>query len=139
MFQYCMHPKFTANDRPPVPEFTPVVQSRLRHNGWTPECQQRFIAALSVMGSVGRAAKAVGKSRTSAYDLRAFIGAESFAAAWDTALKWGQDMVFDVAMEAALNGTTTIRIARGGAVTIGSGPDMKMFNAALREPPPQSR
>jgi hypothetical protein len=120
----------------PAPEFTPVTLVRQRHNGWTPECQKRFIAALSVMGSVGRAAKAVGKGRASAYALRSAAGAESFAAAWDTALGWGKDRVYDLAMQAAINGVTTIRIARGGAVTVGNGPDMRMLNAGLREAPP---
>ncbi len=87
------------------------------------------------MGSVAKAAQAVGKGKTSAYALRTVPGAEGFAAAWDTAVAWGQDRVYDVAMSAAFDGVTTIRIARGGAVTVGSGPDMKMINAAFRESP----
>lgn len=87
------------------------------------------------MGSVAKAAQAVGKGRTSAYALRSAPGATSFAAAWDTAIAWGQDRVYDVAMAAAFDGITTIRIARGGAVTVGSGPDMKMINAAFRHAP----
>jgi hypothetical protein len=134
-------PNITMSDHSFLaPDFTPVKLARLRHNGWTPDCQRRFIAALAVMGSVGRAVKAVGKGRTSAYALRDAPGAESFVAAWDTALAWGQDHVYDLAMEAAINGITTIRIARGGAVTVGSGPDMKIINAGLRQtqPPPSA-
>jgi hypothetical protein len=35
--------------------FTPVPLERVRANGWSPLVQRRFIHALSVMGSVGRA------------------------------------------------------------------------------------
>lgn len=50
--------------------FTSVPMDRRRSNGWTPAQQERFIRALDVMGSVGQAAKAVGMSRQSAYNLR---------------------------------------------------------------------
>jgi hypothetical protein len=48
--------------------FTAVPLDRKRNNGWTPAQQERFIVALSVMGSVGQAVKAVGMSRQSAYN-----------------------------------------------------------------------
>ncbi len=48
--------------------------------------QCAFLAALYATGSVSGAAKAVGKSRESAYRLRTREGAASFAAAWDRIL-----------------------------------------------------
>lgn len=41
-------------------DFTPVPLERVRAKGWSPLAQRRFIHALSVMGSVGQAARAVG-------------------------------------------------------------------------------
>ena len=113
--------------------FTPVSAQRRRADGWTPEIQLCFISALEAMGSVGRAAKAVGMGRRSAYRLRERPGAEDFAAAWDRALSMGRMRQFDYAMDRALNGVTTVRILRGGAIDVTGGPDMDIVRAALRE------
>jgi hypothetical protein len=113
--------------------FTPVSAQRRRADGWTPEIQLCFIRALEAMGSVGRAAKAVGMGRRSAYRLRERPGAEGFAAAWDRALSMGRMRQFDYAMDRALNGVTTVRILRGGAIDVTGGPDMDIVRAALRE------
>lgn len=120
--------------------FTAVPHARTRADGWTPEVQAAFMRALSVMGSVGQAARAVGMGRASAYRLRARAmavggGAERFAAAWDAAIsagRWGQ---YAVAMERAIDGHTIVRVTRGGSVTVAAGPDLKIMNAALREGP----
>jgi hypothetical protein len=48
--------------------------------------QADFLGMLAETGSVMGACEAVGMSRKSAYALRARLGAESFAAAWDAAL-----------------------------------------------------
>jgi hypothetical protein len=113
--------------------FTPVPQRRQRACGWSPLAQERFIRALAAMGAVGPAAKAAGMTRRSAYRLRERVGAGSFAQAWDRALDAGRARQFDYAMDRALNGITTIRILRGGAVDVTGGPDMALVNAALRE------
>ena len=123
-------------------DFTPVPRARTRVNGWSPLTQRRFIHALSVMGAVGAAARAVGMGRVSAYRLRARaikIGsdAESFAAAWDNAISCGRIRQYCVAMEAALNGVTTVSIRRGGSVSVTGGPDMRVIRSALRETPVQ--
>jgi hypothetical protein len=76
-----------AESPPQPPPFTPVPV-RARRDGWTPERQRRFIAALAETRSAGRAARAVGMSREGAYQLRGRPGAESFVAAWDAALAW---------------------------------------------------
>jgi hypothetical protein len=73
----------STRSRPPA--FTPV-KLRGRRDGWTPEVQCAFLAALYSSGSVAAAAKAVGRSRASAYKLRQRPGGESFARSWDKVL-----------------------------------------------------
>jgi hypothetical protein len=121
-------------------DFTPVPLERVRSNGWTPLTQRRFIHALSVMGSVGAAARAVGMGRVSAYRLRerALVCggcAESFAIAWDRAIGEGKSRQYGYAMERAINGVTTVRVLRGGSISVTGGPDIGLVHAALREPP----
>jgi hypothetical protein len=112
-------------------DFTPVPLLRKRANGWSAERQRRFILALSVMGAVGPAARAVGMGRASAYRLRERDGAESFAEAWDIALAVGEDAQFSAALDVALNGVTTVRVLRGGMVDVVTGPNRRLLNAAL--------
>ncbi|WP_431470286.1 hypothetical protein [Sphingosinithalassobacter sp. LHW66-3] len=78
--------------------FAPVPLARVTAGGWTSERQIAFVAALARSGVVARAARSVGKSARSAYQLRERPGAESFAAAWDAAL----DRARDEALGAAL-------------------------------------
>lgn len=72
-----------------IPPFHPVPVAA-RHDGWTPARQACFIGALVDTRCVSAAAKAVGKSRASAYRLRERAGAAGFARAWDTALHLGE-------------------------------------------------
>ena len=67
--------------------FAPVPL-RAQHNGWSPVLQLRFIVAIGA--GVAEAARALGKTRQSAYDLRKREGAASFAAAWDAALAFAR-------------------------------------------------
>jgi len=113
--------------------FIPVPAQRLRADGWTPETQASFIRALEAMGSVGKAARAVGMGRASAYRLRERAEAASFAAAWDRAISMGRTYQFSIAMDRALNGVTVVRVLKGGAIDVSGGPDMAVANAALRE------
>ncbi|SBV34576.1 protein of unknown function [uncultured Sphingopyxis sp.] len=113
--------------------FQPVPQQRRRADGWTPEIQANFIRALAAMGSVGKAARAVGMGRASAYRLRERPEAASFAAAWDRAITMGRTHQFSIAMDRALNGVTIVRVLKGGAVDVSSGPDMAVVHAALRD------
>ena len=61
--------------RPPLPDFTPVPR-KYRHDGWTPERQKAFIAALADTGSVSRAAAMVNMAQTNCYTLRRARGGE---------------------------------------------------------------
>jgi hypothetical protein len=66
--------------------FEPVPSASNRHDGWTPERQRRFVAALRKSGKVTAAAKAAGMSRKSAYQLLKRAGPDSgFARAWEAA------------------------------------------------------
>jgi len=70
------------------------VPLRARHDGWTPELQFRFIVDLARGHGPSEAARRLGKSRQTAYDLRKKPGAESFAAAWDAALAFAREARF---------------------------------------------
>ncbi len=113
--------------------FTPVPGQRHRADGWTPETQANFIRALEAMGSVGKAARAVGMGRASAYRLRERPDAASFAIAWDRAISMGRTHQFSIAMDRALNGVTIVRVLKGGAIDVSGGPDMAVVNAVLRD------
>jgi hypothetical protein len=117
-------------------EFIPVPHERRRYNGWSVVQQERFILALEAMGSVGPAAKAVGMGRASAYRLRERKGAESFSQAWDRAIEMGRQRMFDYAMDRAINGVTTVRVLRGGSISVACGPDMKLLQSAFRDAEP---
>ena len=96
-----------------LPPFTPVPRRYARHDGWTPERQRAFIAALADTGSVEAACRAVDMSQSGAYHLRRQPGAESFRAAWARALDLGVQIVEDVAMERALHGVPVPMFYRG--------------------------
>ena len=128
------------NTAPPAPlladtclAFIPVPLARRRADGWTAETQANFIRALEAMGSVGKAARAVGMGRASAYRLRDRPDAASFAAAWDRAIATGRTHQFSIAMDRALNGVTIVRVLKGGAIDVSGGPDMTVVNAVLRD------
>ena len=74
--------------------FTPVPLRR-RRDGWTPERQRLYVAALFETGHAGKAARAVGMTEQSAARLRRRPGAGSFARACTVAYsnarrRWAQ-------------------------------------------------
>lgn len=109
--------------------------ARSRHDGWSAERQQRFIAALAETCSVNAAARAVGSTRTSAYRLRGRPGAQSFAAAWDNALSCARAERFDILFERATVGVLVPRRYRGEFIGTRHFSDNAAGLAALREPP----
>lgn len=86
-----------------VPDFTPVPR-KYRVDGWTPERQRAFIAALAATGSVTAAAKAVNMTKEGAYLLRLHPQGAGFRAAWEAALTVGLDRLRDIAFERAIDG-----------------------------------
>lgn len=89
---------------PALTEFSPVPRQKVRHDGWTPDRQRRFIEALADLGSVKSAAHAVNMTPEGAYLLRRHPQAEEFRAAWEAALSLGVQRLEDAAMERALFG-----------------------------------
>ncbi|PLK24231.1 hypothetical protein [Novosphingobium sp. TH158] len=87
-----------------LPDFAPVPRHYNRHDGWTPERQRGFIAALADTGSVKSAAARVNMSAESAYHLRRHPDAASFRKAWEAALALGVEQLEDLAMERAIHG-----------------------------------
>ena len=78
--------------------FTPVPTSSTRRDGWTPERQHGFIAALAEHGGVAVAARSVGMTPQSARRLRLRSQAETFSRAWDLAVEEGRMKAADRAL-----------------------------------------
>lgn len=83
--------------------FEPVAL-RYRHDGWTPDKQLEFIQALADCGCVDEAARRVGMSRNSAYELRRRPDAQAFRLAWRAAKEVMVERLDDAAMSRAING-----------------------------------
>lgn len=113
--------------------FAPVASTTNRHDGWTPDRQRGFIAALVEIGVVSAAAKSVGLSAKSAYALRRRAGPDSgFARAWDFALGEGQSRALDTAIDRATTGMAVPVFYRGRQVGEWRRHDNRLLFAALR-------
>src|SRR5690349_21729118 len=95
-------------------EFTPVPRRKQRVDGWSPEKQRAFIAALSATGSKRRAAQAIGMAAYGVDQMLKSEGNESFKAAFERAMAIARQ-----------NGS--MKIAAGVA-------DAAARNAAMAEP-----
>jgi hypothetical protein len=71
----------------PLLHFEPVARATRRHDGWSPERQRGFIAALARLGDVDRAAHSVGRTSSGVWKVRTSAGAEGFSESWDAALE----------------------------------------------------
>jgi acetyl esterase/lipase len=115
-----------------TPDFEPVPSASRRHDGWTPERQRLFIEALSKIGMVSAAARAVGMSRKSAYALLERAGPESgFARAWRVAQRSGKDTAFAAAIERAVDGVEVPYYYRGKLCGSRRAYDDRLLIAAL--------
>ena len=74
-----------AHIPPGALDFIPVPV-KARRDGWTARVQKFFVLTLAAGLGASGAARAVGRSRQSAYRLRERPDAAGFAAAWDRAL-----------------------------------------------------
>jgi hypothetical protein len=70
---------------PYILDFEPVPR-RARADGWSPEHQRAFIAALAITGSPARAARSIGKHAFGAESLRKARGGREFSESWDAAM-----------------------------------------------------
>lgn len=117
---------------PPIPDFDPVPVTRRRRDGWTPERQRGFIAALAETGLVATAARRVGMGVTSAYQLRRRPGGAGFAAAWDMVLEEARERALSYLVDRTLNGTTRPRFYRGRYVGTIHGYETRAACAVVR-------
>lgn len=123
---------------PPIPPdnlllFAPVPIACLRANGWSPEVQRAFVAALARSGVVAAAARSVGRSARSAYLLRQRAGDDSaFVRAWDCAHGRAADRALDETIEAGMQGRRTEVWHRGRHVGWRTSYDNRLALAALR-------
>jgi hypothetical protein len=88
---------------PTIPEFEPAP-TRKRNAGWTAERQRKFIEHLALTGCVGEASAHVNVASSSAYRLRNKAGAESFARAWDAALRLCPTRLAAIALDRSIHG-----------------------------------
>lgn len=72
-------------------DFEPVPRKHNRADGWTPEVQRYFIAALALTGSERQAAHAVGKAAFGVTQLRKAEGSQSFMAAHAKAMAFFEE------------------------------------------------
>lgn len=84
-------------------DWVPVAR-RPRLGGWTAEKQRAFIQALAGTASVTQAARSVGMSMRSCYDLRSASDGANFAAAWDAAVRQATLQLADRLLERAIDG-----------------------------------
>ena len=114
-------------------DFEPVPSASRRHDGWTPERQRLFIAALRMIGMVSTAAAAAGRSRTSAYALLKRAGPESrFARAWAEAQAAGRTNAWFTLMDRAINGVEVPCFHRGVQVGTRRVYNDRLLIAAMR-------
>ncbi|MFD1612009.1 hypothetical protein ACFSCW_09370 [Sphingomonas tabacisoli] len=112
--------------------FTSVPTNRARHDGWSAERQRIFIDQLARIGLVSAAARAVGMSAKSAYALRKRPGAESFAAAWDTAVDIGRFAAEMTAIDRVFSGEVRPVFYKGRKVGERVIHDNRLLLAVLR-------
>ena len=112
-------------------QFTPVPV-RPRADGWTPARQAAFIGWLHDLGSVTEAAAMVGMTPKGAYALRQRAGATSFADAWDAALLWAGETLFERAVRRAVLGEPVAIVRRGQVVGASRKYDTGLLIALLR-------
>jgi hypothetical protein len=103
------------SDSPADPfPFEPIPSASNRHDGWTPERQRGFVRALAKIGMVSAAARTVGMSRKSAYELLKRAGPESsFARAWREAQAAGRFTAWSTAVDRAIDGVEIPYFYRG--------------------------
>lgn len=102
---------FDPNDYDWVP-----VRRQPRPDGWSEEKQRLFIATLADTGSVTQAARAVGKSTKSAYELRRAPDGGGFDRAWTAAVRQGMNRLLDACLERAVDGTQEAIYDKDGRV-----------------------
>lgn len=119
----------------------PCSPPACRSDGWTPARQVQFLRELAASHSVSAAARAVGMSRQSAYQLRARLRGEPFDLAWEHAFDSCYDALAEAAMERAANGVEVPHYHQGELIGTSRRYDERLtiallsMRASLRRPP----
>jgi len=120
-----------------TPHSQPLTRNRA--DGWTPRKQAQFLETLASTHSVSAAAREVGMSRQSAYQLRARLRGQPFDLAWDAAFRTAFDALKEAAMERALNGVEVPHFHKGELVHISRRYDERLTIALLAMRPSTHR
>ena len=113
--------------------FAPVQTAYRGANGWSAAVQRAFVAALARSGVVAQAARSVGRTPRSAYQLRKRAGPDSpFAHAWDVAQARACDRALDIAIDGGMQPRRTEVWHRGRHVGWRTSYDNRLAYAALR-------
>lgn len=124
----------TSKQHKALPHFTPVPLAVTRRNGWTPDRQRAFIAALARTGVVRFAAAAVGMSARSAYQLRDRVAWDHpFAFAWDKAIDQARAAAAAIAERGLRELEIVPVIHRGRIIGTRTRLNTKLAVAALRQ------
>lgn len=110
-------------------DFEPVPRKVARADGWTPEIQRAYVAALAVTGSERQACAVVERAAYGITQLRKTEGSESFFAACDKAMEIHRER------ERVRRSDNLLAAARGEAARTRGRPPLAWSNAASRRLP----
>lgn len=110
-------PHTTAIPLGDEPHADDMYARAMRHDGWTPPRQRRFLELVADGHIVDHAARMVGLSATSAYAFRRRPAGAAFALGWRAANLVARDHLADTMLERARTGTTET-ITRDDGTTI---------------------
>ena len=105
---------------------------RYRRDGFTPERQEEFLEAIRGGASGREAARRIGISPTTAYNLYNSPDAPAFRAAWDEAARVTDIVLEDTAFDRAVNGQEEIVYHQGQRVGVRWRYDNKLLMQLLR-------
>lgn len=125
-------PACTEPASPPGPAPAPTPQPRPRRDGFTPERQERFIELIRGGASGREAARGIGISPTTAYNLYNSPEGAHFKAAWDEAAKVTDVVLEDTAYDRAVNGQEEVVYHQGRRVGVRWRYDNKLLMQLLR-------
>jgi len=117
-----------------APAKFPKSNRKPRHSEWTRPKMVQFLRELAATQSVAAAARAVGMSRTSAYNLRNRLQGTPFALGWEVALEMGMHQLAHALMDRALNGVEVQRYYHGELVSTERRYDNRLAQWVLENP-----
>ena len=118
----------------PIQSTPPTPHRKRGHDKWDREKMVLFLRDLAATQSVSHAAKAVGMSRTSAYNLRNRLLGTPFALGWEVALEMGMHQLAQVLMDRAVNGTEVQHYYHGELVATTRRFDNRLAQWVLENP-----